>query len=177
MRLSIATFTLAFAAASAFTSPLFVRPAARTSLFSTKAQHDIPITITGTNIDLTPALEEYVNTKLERPLSKISGIKDTECEVFLNVNKNPKVRVFHRRSLLLRFCNISFTHVARLVVFRSRMVTAWKSRRISRELPFVRQKRVLTCTPRLTMLPIVWYVNLNCNNVVMFDKSPHFVSL
>ena len=95
MRLSIATFTLAFAAASAFTSPLVVRPAARTSLFSTKAQHDIPITITGTNIDLTPALEEYVNTKLERPLSKISGIKDTECEVFLNVNKNPKVRVFH----------------------------------------------------------------------------------
>jgi putative sigma-54 modulation protein len=97
MRLSIASLSLVFAAASAFTtSPVVVRP--RTFLFSsTKAsQHNVPITITGTNIDLTPALEQYVNTKLERPLSKISGIKETECEVFLNVNKNPKVKDSHR---------------------------------------------------------------------------------
>lgn len=91
MRLSIATIALTLTAASAFTtSPVAFRRFAPLSM-STKVEHDVPITITGTNIDLTPALEEYVNTKLERPLSKISGIKETECEVFLNVNKNPKV--------------------------------------------------------------------------------------
>jgi hypothetical protein len=160
MRLSIASLSLVFAAASAFTtSPVVVRP--RTFLFSsTKAsQHNVPITITGTNIDLTPALEQYVNTKLERPLSKISGIKETECEVFLNVNKNPKVRDACCTYVTFQTWSISITHLASFICFRSRIVTAWKSQRTSRELPFVRQRRVLTCTLRLTMLPIVWYVN------------------
>jgi len=92
MRLSIATLALAIATASAFTSPAAFRARSVALSMSTEVEHNVPIVITGTNIDLTPALEEYVKTKLERPLSKISGIKDTECEVFLNVNKNPKVR-------------------------------------------------------------------------------------
>lgn len=100
MRLSLAAFALTIAAVSAFTSPVAFRPGCSPLSMSTEVEHNVPIVITGTNIDLTSALEDYVNKKLERPLSKISGIKETECEVFLNVNKNPKVRhgVGHQNS-------------------------------------------------------------------------------
>ena len=80
-------------AVSAFTSPsVFTRHV--TPLFmSTAVENDAPITVTGNNIDLTPALVEYINKKLERPLGKLranGSIKD--CSVHLIVNKNPKVR-------------------------------------------------------------------------------------
>ena len=52
----------------------------------------VPITITGDNIDLTPALTEYVNLKVDRTLGKLSSVSAvSHCDVYLTVNKNPKV--------------------------------------------------------------------------------------
>lgn len=53
----------------------------------------VPITVTGDNIDLTPALTDYTNQKLDRTLGKLSTMSGvTHCDVYLTVNKNPKVR-------------------------------------------------------------------------------------
>ena len=53
----------------------------------------VPITITGDNIDLTPAISDYVNEKVERTLGKLSSVAAvSHCDVYLTVNKNPKVR-------------------------------------------------------------------------------------
>ena len=53
----------------------------------------VPITLTGDNIDLTPALTDYANQKLDRTLGKLSTMSGvTHCDVYLTVNKNPKVR-------------------------------------------------------------------------------------
>lgn len=49
-----------------------------------------PIVITGDNIDLTPALSDYVNQKIERTLGKLPTAV-SHCDVYLSVNKNPKV--------------------------------------------------------------------------------------
>jgi ribosome-associated translation inhibitor RaiA len=52
----------------------------------------VPITVTGNNIELTPALNDYVNKKLDNIIGKLStsgGVQD--CNVHLTVNKNPKV--------------------------------------------------------------------------------------
>lgn len=51
---------------------------------------NIPITVTGTNIELTDALKDYVNEKLGSALSKV-GRKVTRCDVTLNVDKNPSI--------------------------------------------------------------------------------------
>ena len=48
--------------------------------------------ITGNNIDVTEALNDYVNKKLDNTVGKLAAtgaIK--ECDVHLSVNKNPKV--------------------------------------------------------------------------------------
>jgi hypothetical protein len=53
----------------------------------------VPITISADNIDLTPALNDYANQKLERTLGKLSVVSGVSgCDVHLSVNKNPKVR-------------------------------------------------------------------------------------
>ena len=54
----------------------------------------VPITVTGNNIEVTPALQDYVVKKLERTVGKLASsgaVKD--CDVHLIVNKNPKVRL------------------------------------------------------------------------------------
>mmetsp|Transcript_15161 Transcript_15161/g.25154 ORF Transcript_15161/g.25154 Transcript_15161/m.25154 type:complete len:238 (-) Transcript_15161:203-916(-) len=96
MRLVLLSLNLL--AVSAFTSlpatSTFHRPA---SFLGMSSAVDVPITVTGNNIDVTPALVEYVNKKLERPLGKLRAngiIKD--CSVHLIVNKNPKVKDAHR---------------------------------------------------------------------------------
>jgi hypothetical protein len=54
----------------------------------------VPITLTGDNIDLTPALTDYTNQKLERTLGKLSTVSGvTACDVLLTVNKNPKASI------------------------------------------------------------------------------------
>jgi len=54
------------------------------------AATNIPITVSGTNIELTEALKAYVNDKLGYALSKV-GRKVTRCDVVLNVDKNPSI--------------------------------------------------------------------------------------
>jgi len=57
----------------------------------------IAVTLTGTNIDLTQALEDHVGKRIGRPLNKLGGdgiVRD--CEVHLSVYKNPKVKNAHR---------------------------------------------------------------------------------
>lgn len=56
------------------------------------AASKIPITITGTNIELTQALKDYVNDKIGNALSKV-GRKVTRCDVTLTVDKNPSVEL------------------------------------------------------------------------------------
>jgi hypothetical protein len=49
-----------------------------------------PIVVTGDNIDLTPALSDYVNSKIEKTVGKLP-LAVSHCDVYLTVNKNPKV--------------------------------------------------------------------------------------
>lgn len=56
--------------------------------------------ITGNNIDVTPALNEYVSTKLDKIVGKISTSAISECDVHLTVNKNPKVKENHRAEVV-----------------------------------------------------------------------------
>jgi len=56
----------------------------------------VPITITGDNIDLTPAISDYVNEKVDRTLGKLASVSGvSNCDVYLSVNKNPKVEDSH----------------------------------------------------------------------------------
>ena len=95
MRASLVLLFSTMASSSAFSPTL---QHSRT-LNSNKGLHmsspvKVPITISGDNIDLTPALSDYVNQKVERTLGKLSSVSAvSNCDVFLTVNKNPKVRV------------------------------------------------------------------------------------
>jgi len=54
---------------------------------------DTNYVITGNNLELTPALSDYVNTKLDKVIGKLSNSGLIEgCSVHLTVNKNPKVK-------------------------------------------------------------------------------------
>lgn len=56
-------------------------------------ESEVPITVTGKNIDLTEALEDYVSKKLDNIFGKLrSNGSIQDCEVHMSVNKNPKVR-------------------------------------------------------------------------------------
>jgi len=49
--------------------------------------------ITGNNLELTPALSDYVNTKLDKVIGKLSNSGLIEgCSVYLTLNKNPSVK-------------------------------------------------------------------------------------
>jgi len=68
-----------------------------------------PITITGDNIDLTPAISDYVNEKLDRTLGKLSTITGvTHCDVYLTVNKNPKVNDAHMTEVVTTIKGTTF---------------------------------------------------------------------
>lgn len=56
--------------------------------------------ITGNNIDVTPALNDYVQTKLDKIVGKISTSAISECDVHLTVNKNPKVKEGHKAEVV-----------------------------------------------------------------------------
>ena len=66
------------------------RPSA--ALLMSSTANDINLVLNGKNIDLTPALSDYVDKKIGGPLRKLaSGGVVRECDVHLSVNKNPKV--------------------------------------------------------------------------------------
>lgn len=57
---------------------------------------EVPIIITGKNIEVTPALTDYVNKKIGTNLNKLtSNGAIRECDVQMYVNKNPKVRYIY----------------------------------------------------------------------------------
>jgi hypothetical protein len=89
-----ASFILIYALAScAAFSPVPSLPnRAMTSNLPLHMTVKAPIVITGDNIDLTPALSDYVNQKIERTLGKLPTAV-SHCDVYLTVNKNPKVRI------------------------------------------------------------------------------------
>jgi putative sigma-54 modulation protein len=54
------------------------------------------LVVTGTNIELTSALQEYVEKRIGGLLDKIGRGIVRECDVHLSVNKNPSVKTGHR---------------------------------------------------------------------------------
>ena len=64
-----------------------------TAVFMSDSVADAQLVLTGNNIDLTPALEEYAEKRIGGLLDKLGGgglVR--ECEIHLSVSKNPKVR-------------------------------------------------------------------------------------
>jgi len=69
----------------------------------------VPITISGDNIDLTPAISDYVNQKVDRTLGKLSSVAAvSHCDVFLHVNKNPKVENGHTAEVVTTLKGTTF---------------------------------------------------------------------
>ncbi|KAL9181315.1 hypothetical protein ACHAXT_010120 [Thalassiosira profunda] len=69
----------------------------------------VPITISGDNIDLTPAISEYVNAKVDRTLGKLSSVSAvSHCDVYLHVNKNPKVEMGHTAEVVTTLKGTTF---------------------------------------------------------------------
>jgi len=56
--------------------------------------------ITGNNLELTPSLRDYVNTKLDKVIGKLSNSGLIECSVNLIVNKNKKVKNSHKAEVV-----------------------------------------------------------------------------
>eukprot|EP00978_Attheya_sp_CCMP212_P012436 scaffold31041_cov56-Attheya_sp.AAC.11 len=81
----------ALASVSAFAPAPSFRP--RTGgLRMSSTESVVPIIITGNNIDVTPALSDYVNKKLSNTVGKLTSTGIVlDCDVHLSVNKNPKV--------------------------------------------------------------------------------------
>jgi putative sigma-54 modulation protein len=71
-----------------------------TSLFSS-TDTNINYVISGDNIEVTEALNGYVNKKLDNVIGKLAtsgAVK--ECDVHLSVNKNPKVKNAHKAEVV-----------------------------------------------------------------------------
>jgi len=60
---------------------------------------EINLILNGNNIELTPALSEYVEKRIGSPLRKLGGGIVREVDVHLSVYKNPKVKNAHRVDL------------------------------------------------------------------------------
>lgn len=81
-----------------FSVDAFVSPVPISSTPSNTALHlssipAPPLLVSGVNIDLTPAIESYVDKRIGKTLEKLSKNGAVrECDVILSVNKNPKVR-------------------------------------------------------------------------------------
>ena len=93
MRSSLMLISMASSAVAFCPVPQFTTSRATSSNLHMSSPVKVPITITGDNIDLTPAISDYVNEKVERTLGKLSYVAAvSHCDVYLTVNKNPKVR-------------------------------------------------------------------------------------
>lgn len=62
---------------------------------STTEEEVVPIVVEGQNVELTPALTDYVTKRIGGHLNKLFSTNGAvrECDVILSVSKNPKVRV------------------------------------------------------------------------------------
>jgi len=92
--------------ASAFTIPLNLQSSSlvtckssrsTTTAYMTKIDEtDAKLVITGNNIDLTDALQDYAEKRIGGLLEKLGSGIVNECDVHLSVCKNPKVQDGHR---------------------------------------------------------------------------------
>lgn len=100
----------------------FHRPARNVAVrVSSEVEKEAPIIITGRNIELTPALVDYVNKRIGGPLKKLaSNGAIRECDVHLSVSKNPKVR--WRRDVMVRCRGSHF--------LPCRSLTSWLTREL-----------------------------------------------
>jgi len=89
---------LAPLSASAFTVLPSLRNPSTTAVFMSEAVETTGtnLVLTGNNIELTPALQEYAQKRIGGLLEKLGGGIVRECEVHLSVSKNPKVKNGHR---------------------------------------------------------------------------------
>lgn len=93
MRLSLLFTASIITSVSAF-APLAQNPLSSVSKMVSPlhmSTESVSYVITGNNIDVTPSLNNYVSTKLDKIVGKISSNAISECDVHLTVNKNPKV--------------------------------------------------------------------------------------
>lgn len=98
---------------------------------SSRTDTDNPILLSGVNLDLTPALEAYVDKRIGNILSKLAKNGAVrECDVVLSVNKNPKVPKYNGHCFFLSVA-LSLIHLAFYLLFycmiRSKTPTASKS--------------------------------------------------
>ncbi len=95
MRVTLAILLSTMATSSAFSPVTRSSTANPITGLHMSSPVKVPITITGDNVDLTPALSDYVNLKVDRTLGKLSSVSGvSHCDVYLTVNKNPKVNIF-----------------------------------------------------------------------------------
>lgn len=93
MRRATLLLSTSVALSTAF-SPVPVIPSRYSTSTALQSSVEVPVTIAGDNIDLTPAISDYVNEKVERTLGKLSSVAAvSHCDVYLTVNKNPKVNL------------------------------------------------------------------------------------
>mmetsp|Transcript_31008 Transcript_31008/g.46247 ORF Transcript_31008/g.46247 Transcript_31008/m.46247 type:complete len:243 (-) Transcript_31008:112-840(-) len=99
MRLSIAIVLAYAAATTAFTS-LSPAPAFKhvSPLYmSSEVSAAVPIVVTGNNIEVTDALQSYIDKKLQNTVGKLASSGAVQsCDVHLTVNKNKSVKNSHK---------------------------------------------------------------------------------
>lgn len=100
-------YSLLFTAATITTSSAFTTLTQRSFSSISKiasplqmSTESVSYVITGNNIDVTPALHDYVDSKLDKIIGKISSNAISECDVHLSVNKNPKVKLNHKAEVV-----------------------------------------------------------------------------
>lgn len=103
---SMATSSVGFSPVPQFST---TRSASSSSNLHMSSPVKVPITISGDNIDLTPALSDYVNQKVDRTLGKLSSVSAvSHCDVYLTVNKNPKVEAGHTAEVVTTLKGTTF---------------------------------------------------------------------
>uniref|UniRef100_A0A6T8LT77 Sigma 54 modulation/S30EA ribosomal protein C-terminal domain-containing protein n=1 Tax=Hemiselmis andersenii TaxID=464988 RepID=A0A6T8LT77_HEMAN len=97
MKCTVATIALAalVSHASAFNvSPIFGAPCAlrrsSAAVAPLRMAANVPILISGNNIEVTPAIKDYVNKKFGKALDKV-GKQVTKCDVHLIYDQNPAI--------------------------------------------------------------------------------------
>jgi hypothetical protein len=95
--------------ASAFTVLPSLRNPSTTAVFmSDSVETGTNLVLTGNNIELTPALQEYAQKRIGGLLEKLGGGGIVrECEVHLSVSKNPKVGTV-KTAFLVIVANVMF---------------------------------------------------------------------
>lgn len=109
--LLLSTMVAISSAFTTTTSPFYSRNGASLLRMSTaeETSEEVPVLINGRNIDLTPAIVDYVNKRIGGPINKLSSNGAIrECDVHLSVSKNPKVKNGHRVEITTNMIGTTF---------------------------------------------------------------------